>query len=147
MDPSKEARDRLFKTRPVFEALKRRFLSVPMEECLSLDEQMCSTKARHFLKQYMPNKPHKWGYKLFVLSGVSGYACDVEIYTGHENCPPKRRPAEPDLGATGNGVVRLSRQIPRNANHKLYFDNYYTSPKVMVYLAKQGILFFGHRKE
>jgi len=70
IERGKDGHDRLYRIRPVYESLRCRFLTVPMEECLSVDEQMCPTKARHFLKQYMPNKPHKWGYKLFVMSGV-----------------------------------------------------------------------------
>ncbi|CAI6355121.1 unnamed protein product [Macrosiphum euphorbiae] len=91
------------------------------------------------MKQYLPLKPHKWGYKLFVLCGVKGYAYNFEIYTGNENNSLERQQMlEPDLGATGNVVVRLSRVIPRNEHHKLYFDNYYTSIPVMVYLEKLG---------
>ncbi|XP_042142663.1 piggyBac transposable element-derived protein 4-like [Ixodes scapularis] len=138
---------RLFKLRPVFEALRAKFLSVPMEECLALDEQMCSTKARHYLKQYMPNKLHKGGYKFFVLSGVSGYAYDIEIYTGQENDPSKRKAGEPDWGTTVNVVVRLMRHIPKNARYKLYFDNYYICPKIMVHLAEQGILSLNRANE
>jgi hypothetical protein len=52
---------------------------------LWVDEQLCATKARHFLKQYIPIKPHKWGYKLLVLAGISGFAYDIEIYSGQEN--------------------------------------------------------------
>lgn len=101
---------------------------------------MCPTKARSYLKQYLPLKPHKWGYKLFVICGVSGYAYNFEIYTGSENNANERvQFDEPDLGATGNTVVRLARVIPTNKNHKLYFDNYYTSLPVMVYLQKKGI--------
>ena len=74
----------------------------------------------------MPSKPQKWGYKFFVLSGVSGFAYDFEIYTGQEN-------------AAANVVVRLSRTIPDNCNYKLYFDNYYTSLDLVVYLSKRGI--------
>lgn len=59
--------DRLFKIRPVIEELNERFSSVPMDQRLSIDEQMCATKVAHFLKQYLPNKPHKWGFKLYVL--------------------------------------------------------------------------------
>ena len=50
-----------------------------------------------------------------------------------------RLPHDLDLGASGNIVVRLSRKIPRNINHKLFFDNYYTSLGLLVYLSKQGI--------
>jgi hypothetical protein len=112
-----------------------------MEECLSVDEQMCPTKARHFLKQYMPNKPHKWGYKFFVTSGVSGFAYDFEIFSGSENGDLKE--GEQDLGSSNNGVIRLSRNVPRNVNHKLFFDNYYTSFPLLVYLMKLGIYSLG----
>jgi hypothetical protein len=74
-----------------------------------------------------------------VLCGVSGYAYDFEIYTGQENDEDKRFDDEQDLGASPNVVVRLSRKIERNMSHKLYFDNYFTSLKLMVYLAHNGI--------
>ena len=48
-------------------------------------------------------------------------------------------PNEPDLGASSNIVVRMSRKIERNVSHKLYFDNYFTSIKLIVYLAQNGI--------
>ena len=131
--------DKLHKLRPVIDSLSKKFLSVPMEEMLSIDEQICATKARHHMKQYLPLKPHKWGYKLFVLSGVSGFCYKFEIYTGRENDPEKRLSDEPDLGASSNVVVRLAREIPRNCYYKVYFDNYYTSVPVITYLAKLGI--------
>ncbi|KAF0703992.1 piggyBac transposable element-derived protein 3-like [Aphis craccivora] len=40
--------------------LKRKFQTISLEENLSIDEQLCLTKARSFLKQYLPLKPHKW---------------------------------------------------------------------------------------
>lgn len=135
--------DKLHKLRPVIDSLLGTFSSVRMEECLSIDEQMCSTKVRHHLRQYVQNKPHKWGYKLFVLCSTSGFAYEFEIYSGQENDPDSRLPGEPDLGASSNVVVRLSRDIPKHVNHKLYFDNYYTSVPLLVYLHQQGILSLG----
>lgn len=131
--------DKLHKLRPIIESLSAKFLSVPMEEMLSIDEQICSTKARHHMKQYMPLKPHKWGYKLFVLSGSAGFCYKFEIYTGTENDPAKRFPNEADLGASSNIVMRLTREIPRHCNYKVYFDNYYTSMSIISNLAKNGI--------
>lgn len=135
--------DQLFKIRPLMDALLLASASVPMTEGLAVDEQMCATKIKHHLRQYMQNKPHKWGYKLFVLCSTAGFAYDFEIYSGQENTEENRLPDEPDLGASANVVVRLSRKIPKNVQHKLYFDNYYTSVPLMVYLYQQGILSLG----
>ncbi|KAJ8938649.1 hypothetical protein NQ314_011388 [Rhamnusium bicolor] len=73
----------------------------------------------------------------------SGYAYSIELYTGQENEEKKRPVSEPNLGATANVVVRLARLIPQNMNHRLYFDNYYTSIPLLVYLSKQGIYSLG----
>ncbi|GBN35184.1 PiggyBac transposable element-derived protein 3 [Araneus ventricosus] len=131
--------DKLYKIRPILDYLNQRCLSVPMSERLSIDEQMCATKARHHMKMYMKDKPHKWGYKLYVLSGDIGFTHKFEIYSGQENDPKFRRDGEPDIGASGNVVIRLSREIPRNQNYKLYFDRYYSSLNLSVYLFQQGI--------
>lgn len=69
------------------------FNTVPFETYLYVDEQICSTKARSNLKIYNPKKPHKWVYKIFVLSGVSGFAYKIEPKTGAENVV---LPDEPD---------------------------------------------------
>lgn len=129
--------DRLFKIRPVIEHLNERFATAPMDQRLSIDEQMCSTKVAHFLKQYLPKKPHKWGFKLYVLCSLLGYAYKFEIYSGQEN--QDRLDGEPDLQATGNVVIRLLRGVPRMRNHIVYFDNFYTSLPLVHYLAKLGI--------
>ena len=34
------------------------------------------------MKQYLPNKPKKWGFKLFVLCDTTGYAYKFDIYSG-----------------------------------------------------------------
>ena len=129
--------------RPVIDFLNKTFQTVSFEKCLSVDEQMCATKARHYMKQYMPLKPHKWGYKLYVLSGVTGYAYQFEIYSGQENSEKYRFPNEPDLGASANNVIRLCRSIPKNCNYIVYFDNYYTGIPLMSYLFSNGILSLG----
>lgn len=93
------------------------------------------------MKQYLPNKPHQLGFKLFVLCSTSGFAHKFEIYPGYES--KNRLPGEPDLGATGNVVVRLCRIVPPNKRHIVYFDNYYTSVPLVTYLAKNVIFSIG----
>ncbi|CAK1588775.1 unnamed protein product [Parnassius mnemosyne] len=111
--------DRLFRIRPLLETLRKKCQAVPKRETLSVDEQMCATKACNFLRQYLPNKPHKWGYKLLVLCDDKGFAYDFEIYSGAENDPELRLPDECDLGASSNIVVRLCRSVPRNQKSKI----------------------------
>lgn len=66
--------DALFRIRNLADALNSNFDSIPKTERLCVDEQMCATKTKHHLRQYMPAKPHKWGVKLFVLCDSFGFA-------------------------------------------------------------------------
>ncbi|KAG4071994.1 hypothetical protein HA402_010931 [Bradysia odoriphaga] len=132
--------DRLFKIRPLIAALIKRFRTIPMEKCLSVDEQICSTKARSYMKVYMAKKPHKWGFKIFILSGsLSGFCYYFEIFTGQENDASKRLLHEPDLGASANVVVRMTRPIPNDLNHRVFFDNYFSTLPLISELSKRGI--------
>lgn len=69
-----EGHDRLFRVRNFANILNGNFDAIPKNARLCVDEQMCATKTRHHLRQYMPNKPHKWGVKLFVLCDSHGFA-------------------------------------------------------------------------
>ncbi|XP_049809528.1 uncharacterized protein LOC126252669 [Schistocerca nitens] len=113
--------DKLYKIRPIIDHVNKKCLLVPMSERLSVDEQICATKARHHMKVYMKDKPHKWGYKLFVLCGVMRFAHNIEIYSGQENNPKFRLDNEADIGASGN-VIRLISEVPRYQNYKISFD-------------------------
>lgn len=131
--------DKLFKIRPFLRQLRERLLLVPKEEHLAVDEQIIPTKARSSLKQYNPKKPHKWGYKVFVLSGVSGFSYDFDFYCGASTLEEN----ELNLGASSNVVAKLSATIPKNKNYKLFFDNWFTSVPLLIYLTKNGILPLG----
>lgn len=133
--------DPLFRIRNITNTLNDRFDLVPKASQLCVDEQMCSTKTRHHLRQYIPNKPHKWGIKLFVLCDSSGFAHRFEIYCGAGD--NRILQGVPDLGAAANVVVRLSQSIPNYANHIVYFDNFYTSIPLLVYLRARGIFGLG----
>lgn len=40
------------------------------------------------MKQYLPNKPTKWGFKVWSLAdSQNGYVCDIDIYTGKRAQP------------------------------------------------------------
>lgn len=145
LPPDHPDHDRFHKIRPLLDYLNERFASIPLEQRLSFDEQVCATKIRHFMKQYLPKKPHKWGFELYVLCSLSGYAYAFEIYCGKEG--DVNVTAIPNLGVTGNALIRTCGIVPHNKNHIIYFDNFYTSIPLVTYLAKQGILSLGTVKQ
>lgn len=128
--------DRIYKIRPMITALNKNFLKVPKRARLCVGEQICATEIKHYLKQYMPDKPHPWGDKLFLMCDDSGFCYSFEIYSDDDD---HREENEPNLGVSANVVVRLARSVPRFVNHVIFFDNYYTSIPLAVYLRTQGI--------
>ncbi len=132
--------DRIYKIRPLVDTLIKRFQQVPLEKSLSVDEQLCSTKCRSVIKQYLPMKPHKWGFKFHVLSGShSGFCYDFEVFTGRENDECKRLSSEIDLGSSANIVIRLLRIVPDFQNYIVCFDNYFSNLSLINQLSKRGI--------
>lgn len=122
---------------PVIDRVREACLGVPFEQNLSCDEQIISFKGRSRFKTYNPKKPHKWGYKMWVLSGVSGFSYNFELFAGKDGYSAVDN--EPDLGAASNVVVRMSRPIPPNVHHKLYYDNYFSGMPLVAYLSKKKI--------
>lgn len=74
--------DMLFEARPVIDNLLPKFQILPKSQMLVVDERIVPFKGRSSLKQYVPSKPHKWGYKIFVLWHVHGRVYDSSIYRG-----------------------------------------------------------------
>ena len=131
--------DKLFKVRPLVDHLRKKFNSIPMVQTLCVDEQMIPFKGNSTLKQYIPSKPHKYGYKVFVLCSNKGLIHDFELYTGKINLPAD----EPDLGASSNIVVRLAKVVSTQKIHLLFFDNWFTSLPLLCHLAKSKIFCLG----
>ncbi|KAK9530196.1 hypothetical protein VZT92_011716 [Zoarces viviparus] len=130
-----EENDPIYKIRPLVTHLNSKLTSIPMSENLAVDEQMIPFKGRNRIKQYLPSKPKKWGYKIPVLAGSDGVPHNFEIYTGRVVQPPELA----DIGASGNVVLRLAQPKPKQENYKLFFDNWFTSVPLVLTLAQQGI--------
>ena len=97
-----EKRDRLFKIRPLFEALRQNYLSQEPEEYTSIDEQIMPFKDRRFLRRYMPNKPHKWGFKVFSGNGASSMLYYFELKGAPD---PARKEQVEELGYCRADIV------------------------------------------
>ncbi len=77
-------KDCAWKIRPWLTELRYNFLNVSPEEVQAVDEIMNAFKGRSWLKQYLPNKPNKWGFKLWGRGGAGGFLYDFDIYQGKE---------------------------------------------------------------
>ena len=130
-DDSVDKRDAIYKVRPFLDHLltKFRLYYVP-EQHLSLDEGMVPLKNRLAIKQYIKDKPAKFGVKSFILcGGENGYILSAEIYTG-------RAEQEIDgIGIIGNVVYRLLTSAgAEGKNHILVMDRYYNSVDLSKFL-------------
>lgn len=80
--------DKYFKVRPVIEQIRQNCLKQQKKETkFSKDEMMIAykgTTAKHEIKQYMKDKPNKWGFKNYVKAGVSGIIYDFVLYGGDD---------------------------------------------------------------
>ncbi|KAH8029313.1 hypothetical protein MRX96_036814 [Rhipicephalus microplus] len=111
--------DRLYKVRPVLDHLVAKCRELPKSQKLCVDEQLVPFKGRSSLKQYLLNKPKKWSYKLFLPCDECGLMYKFEVYPG-KILP---QPGFPDIGISGNIVLRMGSVTPRDLNYNLYFDN------------------------
>ena len=131
--------DKPFKVRLLVDHLCQKFNQIPMSRMLCIDEQMIPFKGNSSLKQYIPSKPHKYGYKVFVLCNNQGIVHNFELYSGKIQPPDNTV----DLGASSNIVLRLAKVIPVHQNYLLYFDNWFTSMPLLYYLAKVKVFCLG----
>ena len=125
--------DKLGKVRPVIDLLSERFLQNynPHREN-SVDEAMIKFKGRSSMKQYLPKKPFKRGFKVWVRAdAVTRYVCQFQVYTGKTD-------GQPELGLGGNVVKRLTRNIIGH-NYSVYCDNFFTNAALFRDLHSDGI--------
>ena len=100
-----------------------------------LVESMIPFKGRSALKQYMPLKPIKRGYKVWCIAdSKTGYVLNFEIYTGKQ----ADADATPDDYGLGERVVlnlvdNLDQSVQVNA-----FDNFFTTVRLMEELLRRG---------
>ena len=144
--------DKLFKARPLLDALSQNCLKVEeeegSEERQTIDEQMIPYKGkRSSLRQYCPQKPVKWGFKVFTRNGVSGITYDFNFYVGAKKptteASKTNAAVAESFGCGGDVVLKLCNTLDSKNGHKLYIDNYFTSFEFLIKLKSEGILAIG----
>ena len=131
--------DKLYKLKPLIKHFRDVFKgSVSPETMQAIDEMMIPFKGRHGAKQYMPKKPTKWGYKLWCRAGVSGYVYDFEVLGSAEAKGPPPGVEVPKLGESSNVILRLTQDLEKK-KHRVFFDNFFSCPELLVFLKSQDI--------
>lgn len=131
---SDSSEDRLVKIRPVLDHMRLKCMEMESENQFLIDEMMVPYKGKKAgsLQQYLPSKPKKWNFKIFVRAGVSGFVYDFMVYTGKSTFDGSTPDKESGLGE--NVVLQLCRTI-RNPSHcVVYFDNLFTSLGLITHL-------------
>ncbi len=126
--------DKLCKVRVLNDHLQKRCLELyqPHRE-ISVDERMVRSKARFSYRQYIRNKPTKWGFKLWCLcDSHNGYTCSFSVYRG------KNGEIRSPNGLSYDVVQSLIKPFLLQG-YSLYIDNFYTSPVLVLDLYKECI--------
>ena len=105
---------------------------------MAIDERMVKSRHRSGMRQYIKDKPTRWGIKLWVLGDSSnGCTLDFNVYIG--------KAAGQKISEFGLGydvVIRLMRPFLHQGYH-LYVDNFYKSFPLFKDLFAQGVLATG----
>lgn len=73
--------NRFRKVRPLYDILRSKMLQLPLENTLSLHQQMVPFKRRLNVTQYK-GKPYLWGIKIFALWSTNSTMYDFLMYQG-----------------------------------------------------------------
>ena len=86
------------------------------EQTVTIDESMVPYFGRHGCKQFMKNKPVKFGYKLWVAAATPlGYI--IYPYMGKDDF------FDPDLGLGGSVVDKSMDSLPKHAGSNYQFHH------------------------
>ena len=119
--PGEEGFDKLYKIFPLFDIVGHNSLTKYMPHCENaVDEAMVLFKGRSAFKQYMPNKPVKRGYKVWMRADArNGYCCFFEVYTG-------ATPGATEVGL-GASVVKTMVEPLYGKGYYVFYDNFFSS--------------------
>ena len=125
--------DKLHKIRPLLDTIitNTQAAYAPHQQLL-VDEAMVLFKGRSSMKQYMPQKPTKRGYKLWCLcDATNGLLYKAIVYTG----------ATGDEGGEGGLGAKVARGLVEPLNgkgHHIYYDNFFSSVALAKEMAAKG---------
>ncbi|XP_065204445.1 piggyBac transposable element-derived protein 3-like [Planococcus citri] len=137
--------DRFYKVTPILQLIRNNCLKVQPETTFSIDEMMVPYKGikAGSRRQYIKNKPKKWGFKMFVRAGVSGIVYDFFPYGGDTTFFGRAFTEWEDqyYGIGQKVVATLCKTIPNPELTIVYFDNWFSSVELVYYLRENYGIF------
>ena len=128
--------DPLFKIRPLLDKLRQQCLLVAPMQRQSIDEQMIPFKGRNKLRQYLPNKPKRWGFKVMArCCSRTGFTHDFTVYEGKA---PELAEGESVGYQPADFAILLCKSLPRQKNYIIYFDNWFNFQELQLRLKQWG---------
>ena len=104
---------------------------------VGLDEAIKKFKGRCSFKQYIKNKPVRWGVKIFAICcSITGYLWNAMFYLG--KAPEDPTTPQKEMSATQRSVIEILAPLSHK-NHIVHMDNYYTSIPLFQELMGMGI--------
>lgn len=134
--------DKMFKVRKLADILMRKFNQWnTFHENISIDESMIRYYGHHSAKQFIRGKPVRFANKNWVAASASGYCYSFDIYCGKSVISS----TEP----LGTRVVKmlLNKMTIDPANHKVLFNNFFTSYDLLNDLRQLGYRATGTTRE
>ncbi|XP_069363497.1 piggyBac transposable element-derived protein 4-like [Maniola hyperantus] len=113
---------RLHKIQPILDRFNNIMADLYYPEAnLSIDESMVLWRGRLVFRQYIKNKKHKYGVKLYELCESSGIVMKIRVYKGKSERPP------PGVLHSTEVILDLMEGYLEKG-HTIYADNFYNSP-------------------
>ena len=131
-DPRKD-----FKVAPLYDLLNSNFLKFGIhDEFVCVDEQMVKYFGHNSLKQFIRNKPTRFGLKNWSINGSTGYCYNLKLYCGRESSSDT---GDSKLCLGSKVVMDLIRKIGVSGANILTMDNFFCSHELLCLLREKGI--------
>ena len=147
-----DSTDRFFKILPLFSSIVRQFQLVKATPTQSVDEVMVAYKGTRAgnLRQYIQNKPDKWGYKLFCRASIDGFIHDILMYQGDPTFSSHHvqlNEEETNFLVSSKTLVVLAKSLKNPSQSTIYADNYFTIELVEYLRDNMGCRYVGTARD
>ena len=120
------------KIKPIYDMINEKIVQFRiLHEFLSVDESKVPYFGRHSCKQFIKSKPVRFGFNLWVLVSSTGMPYNLDIYEG--------KPADQSEDSLGSRVAKRAIAVcEKSEDHVLFFDNFFSSYKLLKELGQMG---------